>query len=38
MIFPEIFSFSLYVFFTNSDIEALGQVRDSKPAEPIGFE
>lgn len=23
---------------TNSDIEALGQVRDSKPAEPIGFE
>lgn len=22
----------------NADIEALGQVRDSKPAEPIGFE
>lgn len=23
---------------TNADIEALGQVRDSKPAEPISFE
>lgn len=23
---------------TNADIKALGQVRDSRPAEPIGFE